>query len=509
MRGASSLPALHLTAAEAEQLDRKWEQKCAWAVRYAKKNCVTKCALPPAHLLASFRAAAVRPAPALPREKLQRLAERERDRFRRLPAQSHQGLFCRAVPSQKVPALGSEPAARYWDSVCDAEEEGKAQLSVSDALRRSQTPQTRFSPIGSQCGDSLGGEGTSNASARSLSRRQRIACLFDLREGLRMVILGIAPSPLGTPKTWPPKGGNRREGSKDESLAVYHAFLDMLAMDRVDILGDPLPENKGASQLDEEQERLSYDPAGDDLLEIAYVSWPGLVAWAEDKEISADHVKTRHVCSLLVKALHYFVKAEASPHQLDFGCSLAVLLRWIWPAANDAAVARMHTHMCLEEFEKLRVEPPRVVSDDERKHIVHMFHEMDRDEKGYLTAMDIAGGKDVAYDLQEQLKNTIEPVLCQYILGDGQIHLDRFLELFCPDGTRGHEHSQRVIQPNGLPIVAVRGQHVDYEGWVVERVSPAERQQRRRVRALENEVARLQQQHMGIHDFLRSASPAG
>lgn len=459
---------------------------------------------------------------------LQRQRQRRRECVRREIAFSPQGLFSRVTPS--ADRIGSETSSRYWEALRQQEDDLRAhvfaQTPVQNADGGAEAPttpragQARLgSPAPAPSSESAANVGTATSSGQPAAQREAsvadagkknfsvadraklhamkkfTACMFDIREGLRVLILAGTPSPLSTLKTWPPSIRKaRRHGTYEETLKVYHTYREVLAME------------SGAAAVEEEDPAAAAaaaavataaDNENDDAATSSGVSiasraawqsgenltpitWPTMFLWVEQKMGFTEDARIKGVCAAFLRALKHWRAAEAPPAQRYAGVYLHVMMKWIWPAVCPAGLAKMHTWICQKELEKIRVPTPPVINEQERKRIESLFKTMDKGGKGFCTAKDLAGEQD-----------TIDPQTVSVVYGeDVKVFLNDFFEIMCSDNFRGHEEAKRVILDDGSKLVYASHDVVDWGGWVQFDVPPSEVAQRKRISELEAEIVR-------------------
>jgi len=304
--------------------------------------------------------------------------------------------------------------------------------------------------------------------------------MYDIREGLRVVLLGVAPSPLGSEKVWPPPKHDRQPATPEETLTVYRSFCEMLAMHRS---GEQLPRSPKRPPPDEDEPRArsgSKEKSG-----APAVPWRTYLTWVETGSIT-DDLRTKFVFEALLKASKTWLQSDkAAPHRKK-GLTLAALFRWMWPFASCRALKDMFSWICVEEYEKIRLPEPPLIGEAERLEIKRLYEAMDQGGKGYINAFDMAGGDHA--DFHVRLKNTIDEASVKQILGDRPILLEEFLELMCEDGCRGHPDAMRVYLSDGRAVVKYSSDVVDFTAWVYQDLPDDHRQALHTAKGLEEQV---------------------
>jgi len=316
-----------------------------------------------------------------------------------------------------------------------------------------------------------------NASAREAGWKdmQDRKDMFDIRQGFRVAIFGVAPLPLSAEKVWPPPRKDRAPATREQTMKVYEAFLKMLEMDKKTMYREDESEQDPADEDD--------TPGG-----MSRVSWKTLLFWVETNGYGLD-VRMRCVYEAMFKGLKGGLR-KVPEEKRDAGVSLSMLIRWIWPFVSHRRLVDMFTWMCLHELEGIRLAEPPVIPEQERQDITQVYHKMDLDGKGYCKPFDLAGGDHS--DWQVQLANTIDEATVKMILGDRAIPLNEFLDRFCEDGYRGTHEFAHAILKDGVHVVKHPRKSVDWAGWVFRDAPPEQENCFRRVDTVEAEVLHWQ-----------------
>eukprot|EP00929_Paragymnodinium_shiwhaense_P011973 TRINITY_DN11844_c0_g1_i2.p1 TRINITY_DN11844_c0_g1~~TRINITY_DN11844_c0_g1_i2.p1 ORF type:complete len:581 (+),score=145.13 TRINITY_DN11844_c0_g1_i2:93-1835(+) len=466
------------------------------------------------------------------------MLEGNRERVRKQLLHTPANLFARSTP-EAGGHLGP-CSQKYWDAMRFKEAQAKKKLMAAPGRRTSLTktqpggsPSPPTSPKGPAEGSKApdartgtravaipeelrrGQQAVEDGEEMDATEKQRImegvkrfsTCLFDVREGFRVIILGTTPAPLGTPKVWPPKG-MRKQVSPEEILKVYFAYRDVVSLvesrpshgEDESVDGTPRDgfqrqdsvESKAvslapsaAAEPTPDASKAPKNPAEEKLVPMA---WASIMVWVQGKSGDSEDARLKAVCAAMLRALKHYRTSVASREQQRNGIRLDLLFRWIWPTADSGVIIAALTQICQWEFEKIRQPEPPVLSDDDKKQMEQLYKAMDLDSKGYLTPFDIAGGD--PSDIKVRLSNTIDPETVKEILGDCRISLVQFKEMMCEDGVRGHDGSTRVVLSDGSALVEVRRPNVNIHGWLRELTPPEEVSQRRLIDSIESEVVR-------------------
>lgn len=237
------------------------------------------------------------------------------------------------------------------------------------------------------------------------------------------------------------------------------------------------------------------------------VSWWTLNVWVEQKEDSTSAALYKAAYNGLLRGIAAWKKAKATPTQKKEGVSLMTILNWIWPLAHHTGISEMYKHCILFELDKLTMPEPPVISGQERAAILALFRTMDQKKTGVLRPVDLAGGDDPADSVRRAYMNAIDDATVKLALGDGNISEERFLEVMCPDGFRGHEDAMEAHLVDddknyagagggslfGRTIFKHVRDSVNFKGWLLKDPDPsgAEVLQMKVVDLLEQEMLRL------------------
>jgi len=556
-----------------------FEIRCAKEVKKAKGSLATLCALPPTPILLSLATADAKssrrryastleqasnaefptrysvggssgsrlvhsssaPQVSFPNaleydaKEVKRLAH-FREQCRQHVAFSPQGLFAYGEPGL-VGSSVSGTLGRFWDSVQSREEDlkrraakqksaasiydagcslGAATSNPAEAAANSKMSAQKNGsklPAPSELGSSLLAK-----NAEMQYKKQYSACMFDIHDGIRVLIFRTAPAPLGTVKTWPPKGGGPKIGSKEDAMLVYQAYCGILAMyenssqamraaeEDEDAMGGATPRTTLSASMarghvsegsrpqtgSEYHERVGAALSAENLEPI---SWSNMTMWIEQTQSSSEDRRLKTLCDILMKQLTFWQGSEAGVEEKRNGVYLHTLMKWIWPAITPVGLAKIHVWICLEEIAKINQPTPPNISNEERRSIEELFNVLDSGKhfkKGYLTAVDLAGGEDLP--MAEQLKNVIDVDTVKTVYGeDCKVEIAQFMEMMCSDNHRGYPQATRVTCEGGLTgktMMKVTREVVNYEGWWFKDVPAEEVSSRQRIEALELEIVR-------------------
>merc|ERR1719215_2571925 len=131
--------------------------------------------------------------------------------------------------------------------------------------------------------------------AASWQELQEKKNMWEIREGLRVTLLGATPAPVGTQKVWPIPKKERVATTQEEALTIYAFYRDMLEMDDKaganaqfddDLLSDQdaPPSSKQESSADPKAESgISWRSPGscDGDGNLRRVSWRSFLTWAK------------------------------------------------------------------------------------------------------------------------------------------------------------------------------------------------------------------------------------
>merc|ERR1711998_704268 len=126
-----------------------------------------------------------------------------------------------------------------------------------------------------------------------------------------------------------------------------------------------------------------------------------------------------------------------------------------------------------------------------RRQLESIFNAMAGGQE-FCTPEDIAGG--AVQDVSQRLKNIVDSETVRNVCGDGRMSQEAFLELFCQDDYRAHEHSKSAMLQDGSKLVQQEHPAVGFSGWMFENPSEEEVSQRHLIKAIEAEVLRWRAQ---------------
>lgn len=142
------------------------------------------------------------------------------------------------------------------------------------------------------------------------------------------------------------------------------------------------------------------------------------------------------------------------------------------------------------ELGKVSHPVPPVVDQNERRQLDALWKIMSKG-RDYITADDLAGGK--IQDLQTRLSNIVDADTVRAVVDMPEhISKNRFLEIMCQDGYRGHKDATTIQLPSGETLVRQERDAVDFVGWVHsdKDVQESEEKQRRLIDSIQAEVLR-------------------
>jgi hypothetical protein len=305
----------------------------------------------------------------------------------------------------------------------------------------------------------------------------------DLCEGFRTLVLGETVSQVPRSIRLQEPMPTHAFPNRDESMKVYRMYYKLLESEGNTPAGNI--NDRPTSPIPGEEQK----PAS--LKELARITWPTLVSWAQHLEDLAEDFRYRSVCAALIRSLDLWRRKQATAHERRFGVSLGNLIKWMWPEVTEEHIEQMMTWICMVELAKFRQPTPRVIDHSERRILEGMFQRMDSEKRGYCTAEDIAGGEE--QNSRNVMKNIVDVDTVKAVIGQGHIGLIQFLELMCENGFRAHEHATQVLLDDGRKLIQQRREQVGMTMWVYEGLPPEEELARRLADVFEAEIASWQE----------------
>jgi hypothetical protein len=233
--------------------------------------------------------------------------------------------------------------------------------------------------------------------------------------------------------------------------------------------------------------------------ELMPIGWSTYLLWVQRECDFAGHFRYKALCSALMRALRRWREWEATPAQRFYGVSLSMMFQWMFPTLQYEDMAQIFTWIALHELEHIRQPTPPVMELEDRKHLESMFHNMDSAGRGYVTAEDIAGGRQ---DMDQQLnKNLVDADTVKLVCGDQPVGLQAFLEMMCEDSFRADENSKVAVLCSSneheygshmqiRKLVEVCHPVVSFTGWMNDPTPKEEETPRRLIQAIEDEVSK-------------------
>lgn len=302
----------------------------------------------------------------------------------------------------------------------------------------------------------------------------------DLCEGFRTLVLGETVSQVPRSIRLQEPMPTHDFPKRDESMKVYRMYYKLLESEGNTPAGNI--NDRPSSPIPGEEQRPTP------LKELARITWPTLVSWAQHLEDLAEDFRYRSVCAALIRSLDLWRRKQATAHERRFGVSLGNLIKWMWPEVTEEHIEQMMTWICMVELAKFRQPTPRVMDHSERLILEAMFQRMDSEKRGYCTAEDIAGGEEQDTS-RNVMKNIVDAETVKAVVGQGRIRLIKFLELMCENGFRAHEHATQVLLDDGRKLIQQRREQVGMTMWVYEGLPPEEELARRLADVFEAEIA--------------------
>lgn len=278
----------------------------------------------------------------------------------------------------------------------------------------------------------------------------------DIGEGLAALVLGES---LPT-KSKVQRIEAQRAPGDDEAQKVYRLYYTLLAM--------------------EDASPVTVDG---DALRLTAISWNALLAWAQECEDVAIDFKNRSVCVAFNRRLNQYFEL-LSEQEKQRGIALSSFFQWLWPFTTTESHAELMEWICLSEIEKMRQPSPLIMDEKERRMLEAMFRSLCRGGSCSAEEMVRRGLEGSSADVS----------VFKEVCGDGDVDLQQFLELMCPDGVQAHPNARRIVAADGRHLVLQRFETVGISIWVLETVPEEEKGQWHLIRALEQEMIRLRRQ---------------
>jgi len=456
----------------------------------------------------------------------------------RRPGTLHYSFFARNLPSQAVNVFGHDSVRGLWKRMAAKEQleigrrtmlkAPKRDVPVSsrhggrlpalpprsahkwsiceEAVERASRPHTTSERSRSEHVSILEMSGKLKDEGCPHEKKQQIK--EDIREGLRVIILGEAASEEPRTKRMAAliveeKPQIVSNPTIEETLHIYKKYQELLEMDKEAVFEDASEMNDNDDDNEEDdlpnQQRCRAVTAIESgfCKELMPVSWASFSGWIQREVDFAGHFRYKAVCSAFLRSVKRWKQWEATPQQRDYGVSLNMVLQWTFPNISHQGVAQMLTWISNYELEQIRQPTPRVIEPQSRRQLEGVFKVMDSTGRGYLNADDIAGGPN--QDVTQQLKNIVDAETVRNVCGAGGItHItqDDFLEMFCEDSCRAHEDSKQAYLQDGTKLALVEHPIVGFSGWVYDCPPKEEESQRLLISALEAEVMRWRKMAM-------------
>jgi hypothetical protein len=320
----------------------------------------------------------------------------------------------------------------------------------------------------------------------------------NLCEGLRVLILHEKPAavPRHMRKVQHTTLlGEARVPTEEETLKVYELYCKLLRMGggRGGYLIDLQEEDEELVLPDAEAEELrskstthtgNPQPKG-----LPYIAWNTLLAWSQHREDIAFDFRYKSATALLNRSLQAWMQAAASEQEKEAGMPLSMLFRWVWPTVTEELLATMYRWIYLCELQSVRQPTPQVIDSHERRILGKIWSSMDPDGTGFCTVDDIAGAREQT--IGHKNRSVVDADTVRAVAGDGAIDELTFLELMCEDNFRAHEAARRVTRRDGAVLMLWQCEVVESKIWVLEDPPKEEIPKRRRLEAIEAEIAAL------------------
>jgi len=335
-----------------------------------------------------------------------------------------------------------------------------------------------------------GSLGVGSLAASGAQNRSNIG--RDLREGLRVVILGQVPKEEDREARKQNKNDDTYlEPSREDALKCYKTFRSLQQMDEAAV-----------GELSEDEDDVAvYAPAVSStagkagVKAMPIVSWPQFVGWVQRELDFARDFRYKSVCGAFNRSVKLWCKHQPPVgHKEHYpSMTLPLLFQWCWPAVGPDMIAIMLRWVCMHELQKINHPTPPIISPEENRQLKNIFAAMATEGRSYITADDIAGGK--LQDIETKLKNIVDADTVRAVISQTEIDLTLFVEVFCPNGYRAHEGQTKVLREEGTKLVKLvhhTRQTIGFSGWVYhdEDVPQEEAATRHRIDALEDEYKR-------------------
>jgi len=212
---------------------------------------------------------------------------------------------------------------------------------------------------------------------------------------------------------------------------------------------------------------------------LAPIRWQTVMMWVQHSQDFAGDVRSKQVYGACRAGVETLWKAESTlpPTQRHGGVKLEMLFRWIWPHSSTLDIARMFSHLCRFELERVRVSTPPVIAEATRETHTRAFQKMDKRGCGFITPLDIAADED-----------NVDEKTVKEIIGEEDIYLPKWLELVCEDSYRGHEEAQQAILQDGRGVRLHRCDAADMKIWTLRNPPKSDKRIWCRIQALEREI---------------------
>jgi hypothetical protein len=445
-------------------------------------------------------------------------------RERRL-ATSHYGFFARSLPDSAFQAFGHASQRDFWKRMAAKEQRELGRRTMLRFKKPSSMshlhggrlpslppgkPREVISRHNSQadlcCTPDRAKSRAANVSILELSgglqdsgptRERRTEMREDIREGLRVSILGEAASEEPHTKRMAalvadPKPPVAEMPSQEQALKVYKKYRELHDAD-ADVHDDSSAfgeddENDEEDFVKQQRSRVARLLENGFKKELLPISWQTFLSWVQREHDFAGHFRYKAVCSALLLAMRRWRQWEATATQQRYGVSLNMMLQWTFPGLNYADLAQILTWIALHELQQICMSSPRVMETQDRRQLESIFNAMATAPGEYCTPEDVAGG-DVE-DVSKRLKNIVDVETVRNVCGDGKMSQEAFLELFCEDNLRAFANSKSAMLQDGSKVVQVAHPAVGFTGWVYENPPKEEERQRELINALEAEVLR-------------------
>mmetsp|Transcript_13340 Transcript_13340/g.31701 ORF Transcript_13340/g.31701 Transcript_13340/m.31701 type:complete len:821 (+) Transcript_13340:57-2519(+) len=345
------------------------------------------------------------------------------------------------------------------------------------------------------------------ASLKPLEKIEHLEVVMrDLCEGFQVCLLGeAAPQVPRSMRLKEPVKAYRMPG-REETMKVYRVYCNLLQMEGVDPAGGNLPDRppekeqkkanphmsraflssaskQASAQARRRQRRHATGHMGQ---ELARISWPSILGWAQHLEDISSDFRYRSVTAALNRALHTWRKKQATPRERSEGVNLSMMIQWTWPDIHEGHLADMMQWIFESELDKFKLATPRLIDPHERRILEALFHKLDEHGVGSCAPEDIAGGEEETDDRKE---NIVDVETVKAVVGEDRVELLPFLELMCESGVRAHEGATEVLLADGRKLVLMK-RAVGGQIWVFDGTPADEEQPRRVADVFEAEVLR-------------------